>query len=137
MAYKDYYLQKKHQTKKMRSIVLALCFVLFFSLTSFGQTVNDIPIKDIDVEYIEIVGTSRLLSKKISISIDFGQEVKAFVGAKQIKIKDTNGKNLIFNSMIDALNFMSQNGYSFVQAYAVSEGKQNVYHYLMRKTEDE
>jgi len=35
--------------------------------------------------------------------------------------------------MIDALNFMSKNEYEFVQAYALTVGNQNVYHYLMKK----
>ena len=39
--------------------------------------------------------------------------------------------------MIDALNFMSKNGYDFVTAYAFAIGNQNVYHYLMRKKNTE
>jgi hypothetical protein len=35
--------------------------------------------------------------------------------------------------MIDALNFMTKNGYEFVQAYALVLSNQNVYHYLLRK----
>jgi hypothetical protein len=34
--------------------------------------------------------------------------------------------------MIDALNFMSKNGFEFVNAYAITMGNQNVYHYLLR-----
>ena len=35
--------------------------------------------------------------------------------------------------MIDALNFMTTNGYKFEQAYAVTIGNTNVYHYLLSK----
>jgi hypothetical protein len=98
-----------------------------------SQTVNDIPLKDIDVNYVEIVGTSRVLSSKLTVEIDFGQENKLFSSDKDTKIKDVNGKNMIFNSMIDALNFMTTNGYEFVQAYAVTTSNQNVYHYLLKK----
>jgi hypothetical protein len=113
--------------------------IIFFALILIttsavkAQTVNDIPLKDIDVEYVQIVGTSRLLSNKLTIEIDFGQENKLFSSDKDTRIKDVNGKNMIFNSMIDALNFMTKNAYEFVQAYAFSVGNQNVYHYLLRR----
>jgi len=100
--------------------------------TAFAQTVNNVPIKDIDVEYVQIVGTSRLLSTKVSIDIDFGQENKVF-SAKDTQVRDEQGKLIIFNSMIDALNFMTSHGYEFVQAYAFNVSSQNVYHYLLRK----
>ena len=101
--------------------------------TAYSQTVNEIPIKDIDVEYVQIVGTSKLLSNKLTIEIDFGQENKLFSSDKDTRVRDANGKNMIFNSMIDALNFMTKNGYEFVHAYAITVGNQNVYHYLLRK----
>ena len=116
----------------MKLISAVLFFMIYFNGNIFSQTVNDVPLKDIDVEHVQIVGTSRLLSNKLTIDIDFGQENKVFSG-KDTRIKDINGKNLIFNSMIDALNFMTQNGYEFVQAYAISVSNQNVYHYLLRK----
>ena len=45
-------------------------------------------------------------------------------------------KQLIFNSMMDALNFMSKNGFEFVDAYAITSSNQNVYHYLLRSTKN-
>lgn len=79
---------------------LITLFTLFVAFTNAkSQTVNDIPIKDIDVEYVQIVGTSKLLSNKVTIEIDFGQENKLFSSDKDTRIKDINGKNLIFNSM--------------------------------------
>lgn len=98
-----------------------------------AQTVNDIPLTKIDVEYVQIIGTSRLFSNKLIIDIDFGQENKLFSSDKDTRIKDVNGKNMIFNSMIDALNFMTKNGYEFVQAFAFAVSEKNVYHYLLRK----
>lgn len=120
----------------MKKITLALYFSLFIGIAAFSQTVNDVPIKDIDVEYIQIVGTSRLFSTKVNIQIDFGQRNKVFF-SKDTRIVDENGKNVIFNSMIDALNFMSKTGYEFVQAYAFAVGNENVYHYLMKKSKEE
>ncbi|WP_417237185.1 MULTISPECIES: hypothetical protein [Flavobacteriaceae] len=113
---------------------LSLLLALFSFISLFSQTVNDVPLKDIDVEYLQIVGTSKLLSDKVIIEIDFGQNTTFFATSrKETVVKDENGKNLKFNSMIDALNYLTKHGFKFVQAYAISIGNQNVYHYLMRK----
>lgn len=98
-----------------------------------AQTVNDVPLKDIDVDYVEIVGTSKLMSTKLNISLDFGQQTKLFSAGKEVMVKDEGGKNIEFNSMVDALNFMAKNGFEMVQAYIVSANNQNVYHYLLHK----
>ena len=81
---------------------------------------------------MQIVGTSKMLSTKVNINIDFGQENKFFTG-NDTQVKDENGKLMVFNSMVDALNFFGNYGYEFEQAYAITVGGQNVYHYLMRK----
>lgn len=113
--------------KLLLSVVIIVC-----SLTIKAQTVNDVPLKNIDVEYVQIVGTSKLLSTKLTIEIDFGQKTKFFSSGKETIVKDIDGKAVDFNSMIDALNFMSKNGYEFLNAYAITVGNQNVYHYLLR-----
>jgi hypothetical protein len=115
--------------KRIASFLIAL--FLFTNLSA--QTVNDIPIKDVDVEYVQIVGTAKLFSTKVTIQIDFGQSTTLFTKATESQIKDKDGKRVEFNSMIDALNFMAANGYDFVDAYVISIAQQNVYHYMMRK----
>jgi hypothetical protein len=83
-------------------------------------------------EYCQIVGTGRLLSHRVTIEIDYGQH-RRFFGPQQI-IKDENDEIKKFNSMIDALNYMGEQGWEFVQAYAVSTGSnQLTYHYLLKK----
>ena len=114
-----------------RKLIFTVAVTFFCLSTSFSQTVNDKPMTEIDVEYVQIVGTAKLLSNKIRIQIDFGQEDK-FFSSKDTQVKDENGKQMIFNSMIDAMNFMSKNGYDFVEAYAITVANQNVYHYLLK-----
>ena len=66
--------------------------------------------------------------------IDFGQSTKLFGNnKKQFSILDKNNKKVEFNSMIDALNFMTKNGYKFEQAYVLTVGNSNTYNYLMSK----
>jgi hypothetical protein len=115
---------------KLLSTIILLSFIVFSSVNA--QTVNGKPIAEINAEYIQIVGISKLFSKKVNVNIDFGQVDKMF-SAKDTQIKDENGRMTTFNSMIDALNFMSENGYEFVNAYAITISNQNVYHYMLRK----
>ena len=119
----------------MKIKLLTIIAVILSINNIYSQTVNDILIEDIDVEYIQIVGTSKLLNNKVNIEIDFGQENKVW-SSKDTWIKDENDKLIVFNSMIDALNFFSKYGYDFVDAYAINVGNQNVYHYLMKKRKE-
>lgn len=119
----------------MKKLILATILTVI-GMSLKAQTVNDIPIKDIDVEYVQIVGTSKMFTTKLTIQIDFGQRTKFFSSGKETIVKDENGKYLEFNSMIDALNFMSKNGFEFVVANIITVGNQNVYHYLLRSTKN-
>jgi hypothetical protein len=125
----------------MKKVFIALGILGLFTIVSINaQTVNDIPIKDIDVKYIEIVGNPVAFSTKLEIQIDFGQRNKLF-NNKDTHVKDANGDIIKFNSMIDALNFMSENGYEFVNAYVVTNTSQgsttyNIYHYVLKRSKE-
>jgi hypothetical protein len=115
----------------MKKIIVIL-FVLVGFNSGFSQTVNDVPIDSLDVEYVQIMGTQKLLSKKVTIQIDFGQHDKIWV-AKDTQVKDSTGRLVVFNSMVDAMNFMSSIGYDFQAAYTITIGSQNVYHFLLQR----
>jgi hypothetical protein len=99
----------------------------------YAQSVNDVPVSEIDSNFLLITVTQKMLSKKVKVELDFGQQVKMLGGMDQLMIRDSEGKNVIFNSMIDALNFFSKNGYKFEQAFVVGEGGTYYYKYLMSK----
>lgn len=104
---------------------LFLCLAFLFSLSEMNAQEKQV--------YCEIVGTSAsLLGKEVTVSIDFGQDRKLF---KSQALVDELGAPIVFNSMIDALNWMGQLGWEFAQAYVVTTDspKQNVYHYLLTK----
>lgn len=107
----------------------------FISSISFAQTVNDVPIKDIDVDYVQIIGTGRGLSTKMNVRLDFGQETKSISFKNGLKIKDEKGNTVKFNSMIDALNFMSANGYEFQFAYTSKENDDDALYYILKRRE--
>lgn len=79
--------------------------------------------------YCQIVGTAKFMSNKLVITIDFGQEAKFF---SDQRLRDQNGDPIVFNSMIDAMNWMGNDGWEFMQAYVVTMGQQNVYHWLLK-----
>ncbi len=79
--------------------------------------------------YAEILGYSKFLSTKVSVTIDFGQNTTLF---EDTRLRDENGKVISFNSMVDAMNWMGAQGWEFVQAYTITEGQQNVYHWLLK-----
>jgi len=118
----------------MKKLLFVLAFA-FIGQQVFSQTVNDVPIKDIDVSYVQIVGTSKLMSSKLNIQIDFGQETSIWSSGAKTVVKNENGKRMDFNSMIDALNFMNDNGYEFESAYTLTIGNQNIYHFLLKKAQ--
>ncbi len=85
--------------------------------------------------YCEIVGTSQAFSRKITIVVDFGEKMSVWADNR---MKDETGKPIVFNSMIDGLNFMGKRGWLFMQAYSVSYANNGqVYHYLLSKPFDE
>ena len=81
--------------------------------------------------YCELVGTQKLFSTKVTVQVDYGEERKFF---KDTRMRDEQtGKVQSFNSMVDALNYLGESGWEFVQAYVVTVGQQNVYHWLLKK----
>ena len=116
----------------MKNLIFSIAFL--FCLNSFSQSINGVSFSEIETPFIEIVGTAKFLSSKITISIDFGQSTKLFGSSKkQFSILDKDNKKVQFNSMIDALNFMTENGYKFEQAYVLGQGNSSTYYYLMSK----
>lgn len=119
----------------MRILILS-AVLLVMSSRGYAQTVDNVPLDSIQTQYIQIVGVQKFLSTKVTVHIEFGQHNKVFSN-KDTELRDEEGNRIVFNSMIDALNFMNENGYEFVQAYAITYGSQNVYHYIMRKKPDQ
>lgn len=117
----------------MKKILTALLFLFLFNNCDAQVNLDSLSSKS----YCQIVGTSKAFNpNKCTIQIDYGQEQKWFKqNARQLR--DAEGNKIVFNSMIDALNYMMQLGWKFEQAYIITVpglgGNQNVYHYLLSK----
>lgn len=89
--------------------------------------------------YCELVGTNANTGKaltgvsigkdKVTIEIDFGQISSSW---SDQRLRGEDGKPMKFNSMVDAMNWMSGQGWEFVQGYVITVGNQNVMHWLLK-----
>lgn len=105
--------------------------LVFFSMSAMAQESYKV--------FCELLGTGKLFSNKVTVTVDFGQETSFWLGTSNQYLVDDNGKAIKFNSMVDAMNYMGKRGWEFEQAYVVTIGNQNVYHWLLSKevTQDE
>src|SRR3954452_15962318 len=81
-------------------------------------------------QYCQVIATPRLLSNKVTIDIDYGEE-KRFLYDERLRTYD--GKLKKFNTIIDALNFMGREGWLFINAYPVYMANTVIYHYAFKK----
>lgn len=83
-------------------------------------------------QYCDLVATPRLLSNRVTIDIDYGEKKSVW---KDNRLKDEEGRVKKFNTVVDALNYMGNNGWSLVNAFPVSTGPNSyIYHYVFRKS---
>jgi hypothetical protein len=85
--------------------------------------------------YCELLGKSAgFFGTKVTVEVDSGQERgfwKQMLGDPMVDPQ--TGRPRVFNSMVDAMNFMGSQGWQFVNAYAVTAKDQLVYHYIMKR----
>lgn len=112
---------KIHIMKK--TILTGIIFVMPF--LSFSQI--DPPKIE---QYCEIVATPRLLSNKVTIDINYGDEKSIW---KDTRLKNDEGRLKKFNTVIDALNYMGKDGWIFINAFPVINGTTQIYHYIFKK----
>jgi hypothetical protein len=119
-----------------KSIYPIFIFLAFYANSVMAQTEESKPDeKGSKYIYCELIRTQKLLSTKVTITVDFGEAKNIW---KDNRVKDeVTGKVQVFNSMVDALNYMGEQGWEFAQAYVVTIGQQNVYHWLLKKKREE
>lgn len=89
--------------------------------------------------FCEIKGTEKVLSNGLKIVFDFGESpvYSAWTGLKSAqKLVDENGKEIKFNSMVDAANYMSEKGWNFLQAYTSVYAENVIQHWIFYKEAD-
>jgi len=108
----------------MKKVVI-ICIALFSSVVLNAQSDTS------KVEqFCQVIATPRLLSNKVTIDIDFGDE-KSFW--RDTRLKTDAGKIKKFNTVIDALNYMGMEGWIFINAFPVRMGETEIYHFAFKK----
>ena len=88
--------------------------------------------------YCEIIATTAgVFTNKMSVEVDFGQFASYFSNDR--KLVDEQGHPIVFNSLLDAANYMAERGWVFKQAYMItnfSKGDSGspIHHWIMAKT---
>ena len=118
----------------MKKILLAVALGLFSFSGNSQVVVDGVDINDMDdLQYVELVGQTRFINlTKIKVFVDYGQNFSW----RQQTIEDLNGERTSFNSMVDALNFMYENGWEFVSNYHIDNDGSLTYHYILQRQED-
>jgi len=84
--------------------------------------------------YCELASSNKALSTKAVIQISFGQHMNAL---KDNRLKDPAGKLVVFDSHIDALNYLGLQGWELVQAYVVNGSLGTTNFYILKKRFDD
>ncbi len=69
--------------------------------------------------YCEIVATPKLFSNKATVELDFGQYASFWSADRQLV--DEDGNIIIFNSALDAANYMARRGWDLEEVFIVQE----------------
>ena len=116
--------------KNLTIIVLVLCAMFAYSQPKVEQ-----PIKTRRF-YCEVKGIEKELSSGLKIIFDFGDKASYNIWgdlSSKLKFVDENGEEIKFNSMVDAANYMVENGWVFQQAYSSAYGSRPVIHWIFYK----
>lgn len=81
-------------------------------------------------QYCQLMVTQRILSNKVTIDIDYGEEKSYW---KDSRLTGSDGKFKKFNTIIDAMNYMGQAGWVFISAYPVHIGSTEIFHFAFKK----
>lgn len=113
--------------------------LLIFFVDAKAQSLNGKPITQVESEYIRIISNE----DESDIYVDFGTKYNAPRFNIRLAdptyrniLKNKDGHEVIFASVIDALNFMSNSGYYLVETHTITEKNVSMFHYIMRKKAD-
>lgn len=109
----------------MKRILVSLLLLCSVALCQYAQETRRV--------YGELLGEGKELStSKLTIHLDLGKSIAAWKSHDN-KILDENGQEVVFNSMVDAMNYMGERGWNFAQAYVVTVYHSHVYHWVIYK----
>lgn len=105
--------------------IITMGIFLISTLISYAQT-DTTKVE----QYCQVIVTPRLLSKKVTIDVDFGEKKSFWVDTR---LTTDEGELRKFNTVIDALNYMGMAGWTFINAYPVRFGEIDIFHFAFKK----
>ena len=107
---------------------------MLFSIVSLSQEISTIDSVESKAQeqYCMVIASSRVLSTKVSIEVDFGQAWSRWKDKRSLR--DEQGKKIVFNSIIEALNYMAEDGWVLVNTFVLSDDDSNVVHYILKRS---
>ena len=118
---------------KQNLLILLIHFAILN--TAGAQSIDDVPLKEINAQYVKLRAEVVPFKNKISVSIDYGQS-NAMVNVKSNLLNDESGKPMAFNSMIDALNFFMNHNYELFEVYTLSTDMSSTAHYILKRKKE-
>ncbi|MEO5683208.1 MAG: hypothetical protein ABIQ88_11245 [Chitinophagaceae bacterium] len=109
----------------MTKKIVLLNMVLLFAMAA-GAQADTCKVE----QYCQLIATQRILSNKVTIDIDFGEEKSFF---RDTRLTNYDGKIKKFNTIIDAMNYMGKEGWLFVNAYPVHLAGTEIFHFAFKK----
>ncbi|MDZ7897340.1 MAG: hypothetical protein U5N85_04830 [Arcicella sp.] len=119
----------------MKTALIFLCLTL--PSLSYSQMVNNVPLKDIDAEYVEFYAIRTSIgASKHHLYLNYGQAFSQrmfVVRPEELRLKNEDGSEMFFNSEIDCLNFMAKNGFELISKSERVSGESSFPVFLMRR----
>lgn len=111
-------------------LLLVLVFSAAFVSTAQAQAPSVAPATTRRTEeYCQLRALAKLSGRYV-VSIDYGQQREPF---SRNLFRDAKGQAVEFDSVIDALNWLNEQGWEFVNAYVLVEDNDSVSYYIMRR----
>lgn len=115
----------------MKKTYLLLLFVLSFNLLNAQAGISK---QDTTWAYGEIVGELRMLKKYSKIVIDVSQTTALWAVAPALPIDPKNGMPLRFETMADAMNYMSTQGWElYLVTSEIFNTSTSEHHWIIRR----
>lgn len=99
----------------MKKILLsAAVFLMTLTFVQAQVIVDGVDINNIEgLKVCQMNVLGKLFSNKVTITINYGQAVK-FASRKGTEVRNRKGELQVFNSTIEALNFMENNDWEMI-----------------------
>jgi len=118
---------------KIKNVFSCLLFLFTPFLISAQPSTS---IDSVFWRYAEISGIMGGFSSKLKVEVNYGENVTGWFRTPEMLVDSVTGKQVKYNSMIDALNSMSVQGWELVQSYFTDEaGGLKTLHFIIRREE--